>query len=76
MFEKTHKVVLKSFQAFIHILIWVIFSCGLVMAQDSGDVGTIELPNPVVSQVSIPTIQLQTAISSLKKLEGILLVLL
>jgi cell surface protein SprA len=46
LFEKTHKVVLKSFQAFIHILIWVIFSCGLVMAQDSGDVGTIELPNP------------------------------
>jgi len=46
LFEKTHKVVLKSFQAFIHILIWVIFSCGLVMAQDSGDLGTIELPNP------------------------------
>ena len=46
MFEKTHKVVLKSYQVFIHLLVWMIFSCGLVMAQDSADVGTIELPNP------------------------------
>ena len=46
MFEKTHKVVLKSYQVFIHLLVWMIFSCGLVMAQDSADLGTIELPNP------------------------------
>ncbi|MDA8948793.1 hypothetical protein N9H57_06620, partial [Flavobacteriaceae bacterium] len=52
MFERTHKVVFKSFQPFIHFILWMFLSCGYVLAQDNADIGAIELPVPssVVSQ--------------------------
>ena len=47
MFERTLKVVFKSFQSSILTLIWMIFGCGTVLSQDNVDLGTLELPNPI-----------------------------
>ena len=46
MFERTHKVVFKSFQPLVHFFLWMFFSCGLVMAQEEADLGTLKLPVP------------------------------
>ena len=46
MFERTHKVVFKSLQPLIHFLFWMLFSCGLALAQENADIGAIELPVP------------------------------
>ena len=46
MFERTQKVIFKSFQPLIHFLLWMFFNCGFVLAQDNADIGTIELPDP------------------------------
>ncbi|MDG2109240.1 MAG: cell surface protein SprA [Flavobacteriaceae bacterium] len=47
MFERTLKVVFKSFQSFILTLIWIIFGCGIVLSQENAQLGTLDLPNPV-----------------------------
>jgi len=46
LFERTYKVVLNSFHTLLHLLIGVVFSCGVVLAQDRADLGMIELPDP------------------------------
>ena len=52
MFERTLKVVFKSFQNSILSVIWMNFCCGIILSQDNVQLGTLEFPDPisVVSQ--------------------------
>ena len=52
MFERTLKLENNLFQHFVQFLIWMIIGCGLVLAQENADLGTLELrePSSLVSQ--------------------------
>lgn len=52
MFERTLKLENNLFQHFVQFLTWMIIGCGLVLAQENADLGTLELrePSSLVSQ--------------------------